>query len=207
MTTQEHNPAGNSANLTANNCLVDKNERQNKTMYSLHLITWQRSRFAYKCSSGRPWYEYMEPWALNRINESFPCCSFKPHNKFVLRCVCAIQSASLPRASSSALVQYVYRGEKDSLLCRKYGLFDLYASREGCAHMPHIQLHAATLVFNQWNCCFPLSFVGFEGKLIDLWTIRGSLLSSLGLFGLTTALGCLGVKTVAVTDHSRHAGD
>lgn len=167
MTTQERNPAGNSANLTANNCLVDKNERQNKKMYSLHLIAWQRSRFAYKCSSGRPWYEYIELCALNRINESFPCCSFKPHNKFVLRWVCAIQCASLPCASSSALVQYVYLGEKDSLLCRKYGLFDLYSSREGCALMhpfsaPTCLTYSLTYIQPRWYSTSKTAFSHFR---------------------------------------------
>lgn len=128
--------------------------------------------------------------------------SFKPHNKFVLRGVCAIQCAPQPRASSYALVQYVHHREKDSLLSRKCGLFDLYSDREGCAHMPHAQLHAATLVFNQQN-----GFFSFEGKPIDLWPISSSFLSALCLFSLTTAPACVGVRTVAVTDHSRHAGD
>ncbi len=46
MNPRRHNPGGNSANLTANNCLVDKNGRKNKEVYSIHLTAWQRSRFA-----------------------------------------------------------------------------------------------------------------------------------------------------------------
>ncbi len=38
-------------------------------MYSMHLTAWQRSRFAFKCCSGRPWYECIRHWAPNRINE------------------------------------------------------------------------------------------------------------------------------------------